>query len=303
MKLIKNANVQWMAKRKLFFSFSTILLVLSIGIILVKGINYSIDFKGGSFIHVRFTENIPLDKVRSAFSQQSTTLGDLEIKNTGEPSANEVMIGVKKQEEMGASLATITGILENAFPGKFEVLREEAVGPKIGKELKTQAIWATVLSLVAIILFIAFRFEFKFGVAAVLPLFHDVIIALGLFTALGLEFSLPVVAAFLTLIGYSINDTIIVFDRIRENLRSNFKQSVVDVIDVSINSTLNRTITTSFTTMIAVACVFLIKTSVIRDFAFVMGFGIIIGTYSSVGIASALIASWNPESLRKNKKV
>jgi preprotein translocase subunit SecF len=303
MKLIKNANVKWMAKRKQFFSVSSILLILSIGIILFKGINYSIDFKGGSFIHVRFTEKVALEEVRSVLSQQSGSLGDLEIKNTGDPASNEVMIGVKKQEQMGTSLSAISGILETAFPGKYEVLREEAVGPKIGSELKTQAIWATVLSLVAIILFIAFRFEFKFGVAAVVPLFHDVIIALGLFTALGLEFSLPVVAAFLTLIGYSINDTIIVFDRIRENLRSNYKQSVVDVIDISINSTLNRTLTTSITTMIAVACVFLIKTSVIRDFAFVMGFGIIIGTYSSVGIASAIIASWNPESLRKNKKI
>ncbi|MBL8026691.1 MAG: protein translocase subunit SecF [Fibrobacteres bacterium] len=301
MKFISNANIQWMAKRKLFFGFSIVLVVISIGIILGKGINYSIDFKGGSFIHVKFTENIPLEDVRAAFSGNEE-LGDLEIKNVGESSSNEVMIGVKKHENMGSGLTTISTILESKFPGKYEVMREEAVGPKIGSELKTQALWATILSLLAIILYIAFRFEFKFGVAAVIPLFHDVIITLGVFTALGLEFSLPVVASFLTLIGYSINDTIIVFDRIRENLKANFKSSVVDIIDVSINSTLNRTIATSLATMIAVLCIFIIKTSVIRDFAFVMAFGIVVGTYSSIGIASAIIASWNPESLRKTKK-
>jgi preprotein translocase subunit SecF len=300
MQFFKNPDIKWMAKKNVFFAISTILLVVSIGIILFKGINYSIDFKGGSFVHVRFSENIPLTSVRAALSGHSE-LGDLEIKNTGEPTSNEVMIGIKKQENMGSSLAAITEILGQNYGGKFEVLREEAVGPKIGSELKTQAFLATLLSLVAIVLFIAFRFEFKFGVAAVIPLFHDVIITLGLFTALGLEFSLPVVAAFLTLIGYSINDTIIVFDRIRENLHTNFKQSVVDVIDISINNTLNRTLTTSLTTMIAVICLFMIKTSVIRDFAFVMAFGIIVGTYSSIGVASSIIASWNPEALRKKK--
>ncbi len=302
MKLISNVNIKWMAKRKIFFFFSTLLFISSLTLILVKGINYSIDFKGGSFIHIRFSEKVELSAVRASFAGKTTELGDLEIKNVGAPSANEIMIGVKKQDELGRGLATVTAILEADYPGKFEVMREEAVGPKIGDELKKQAVLATILSLIAIILYVAFRFEFKFGVAAVVPLFHDVVIALGFFTALGLEFSLPVVAAFLTLIGYSINDTIIVFDRIRENIHSNFKNSVFEIIDLSINSTLNRTLITSLTTMIAVICLFMIKTSVIRDFAFVMGFGIIIGTYSSIGVASAILGAWNPESLRKNKK-
>jgi len=175
------------------------------------------------------------------------------------------------------------------------------VGPKVGDELKWKAILSIFLSLIAIILYIWFRFQFRFGIASVIPLFHDVLITLGVFVAMGLEVNLPIVAAFLTLIGYSLNDTIVVFDRVRENLAKDQKSNVTDIIERSINETLSRTINTVGTVLVTLLALYFLGVSVIKDFAFALIVGIIFGTYSSIGVASAILASWTPETLRRAK--
>jgi preprotein translocase subunit SecF len=175
------------------------------------------------------------------------------------------------------------------------------VGPKVGNELKWAAIISIALSLLAQIIYIWFRFQFRFGVAAVIPLFHDVIITLGIFVALGLEMNLSIIAAFLTLIGYSINDTIVVFDRVRENLAKDQRSRVMDIIDRSINETLGRTVITGGTTLLALFALYFLGVGLLKDFALTMIVGIIFGTYSSVGVACSILASWTPEALRKTR--
>jgi preprotein translocase subunit SecF len=303
MRLFKNANFQFVEKRKMFFVFSITLMVLSVGLLVAKGgPNYGIDFKGGSFVHVKFSSSPDLSRLRSVFKTYGE-FGAVIIKGYGRVEDNEVMIGVQKQEEVGVVIKTITEILNKEFSGDFEILREEAVGPKIGKELRWRSILSILLSLLAVILYIWLRFQFKFGLSAIAALFHDVVITLGVFSALDLEVSLPIIAAFLTIIGYSLNDTIVVFDRIRENLFGQRKLGILEVINRSINQSLGRTVVTSLTTLIAVLSLYFLGVSVIKDLAFALIVGVIIGTYSSIGVASSILASWNPDTLRKAKRV
>jgi len=265
------------------------------------GPNYGIDFKGGSLIQVQFKGSPPLAEIRRVFGNEPQ-LGGVEIKRYGEIKNNEVLIGVQKSTEIASTVEAVSGVLEKAFSGEYEIRREEAVGPKIGNELKWKALLSIFVSLFAIVLYIWLRFQFRFGIAAIAALFHDVTITLGVFSVLNLEVSLPIIAAFLTIIGYSLNDTIVVFDRIRENLFSEKKLSILDIINKSINQSLGRTVVTSVTTLFAVTSLYFLGVSVIKDLAFALIIGVIVGTYSSVGVASALIAAWSPEALKQKKR-
>jgi preprotein translocase subunit SecF len=254
-----------------------------------KGFNYGIDFAGGSIIQVKFEKAPDLNTIRSVVDELK--LGETIIQNFG--TDEEVLIRVVKNDKDLKSVSDNIqiGLKEKMKDNKFEVERVEQVGPQVGKELKKMAVYAVLYSLIGILIYVAFRFQLIFSVAAVAALFHDVIITMGFFSLLGKEISISVVAAILTLVGYSLNDTIVVFDRIRETMKEDKegKISLKDLMNLSINETLSRTIITSFLTLLTVIALYFFGGEVINGFAFALLIGIIIGTYSSIAVASALV--------------
>ena len=385
-ELFKTPDIDWMGKAKYFYALSAILLIAGWTSVFLKGgpagggLPYSIDFKGGTNVDVRFAQPPNIEKLRSGLTAQG--LGDSEIQSIGDianPSANEVLIFVGQKggsEEAGevsktrilnalntiygvqnsskpdfnaatpASLAafltqhdplllstnagdryqvlaknildyrdsTMQGVLTNfdelssvsgVTPAVLNVLKDnyalgsfairgvEIVGPKVGGELRRQAIYVTLYALGGMLVYIAFRFELVYGAAAVLAVFHDVLITLGFFSLLHFEISLTVIAALLTLVGYSMNDTIVIFDRIRENNRLLRRQPFIEIVNKSINQTLSRTILTSGLTFLTVLVLFLMGGQVLRAFSFALVVGIVVGTYSSFGIAAPLVVAWN----------
>lgn len=278
-----------MGKAYYFFAFSGLLIAISIALMVTKGFNYGIDFAGGSIIQVKFEKAPDLNSIRSVVDELK--LGETIIQNFG--TDEEVLIRVVKNDKdlKNVSDSIQLGLKEKMKDNKFEVERVEQVGPQVGKELKKMAIYAVLYSLIGILIYVAFRFQIIFSVAAVVALFHDVIITMGFFSLMGKEISISVVAAILTLVGYSLNDTIVVFDRIRETMHEDKegKISLRDLMNLSINETLSRTIITSFLTLLTVIALYFFGGEVINGFAFTLLIGIIIGTYSSIAVASALV--------------
>ena len=306
MRFLHNVNIDFLSKRKFFYLLSTTLIVIGFAIFLIKGINLGIDFKGGTEILVRFQNPIPIQDVRSAMDKSGLT--GSEIKTMG--GENDILIRTAESGEGAAISNTIRDGLNKNFPeNKFEVLRIDKVGPTIGKELRIAAIYATLFSLVAILIYLAFRFEFVYAVGAVIALFHDVFITIGMiaifsliFPSLNLELSEGMVAAFLTLIGFSSNDTVIVFDRIRENIKLYKNEDILKVMNKSINTTLSRTIITSGTVFLTVLILFIFGGEVNRSFAFTFLIGIVTGTYSSVYVASAFVVDIKYAQKRRKLK-
>jgi preprotein translocase subunit SecF len=385
-ELFKEPNIDWMGKAKYFYALSAILLIVGWTSIFLKGgpggggLPYSIDFKGGTNVDVRFAQPPNIDKIRSGLTAQG--LGNSEIQTISDiasSGSNEVLIFVEQKgqgEEAGeasktrvlSALNTIYGVANTSKPdfnaatpstlatfltqrdplllstnagdryqqlakkildyrdtsnrgvltnfddlskiggvtptvldtlkanyalGSFAIRGVEIVGPKVGGELRRQAIYVTLYALGGMLVYIAFRFELVYGAAAVLAVFHDVLITLGFFSLLHFEISLTVIAALLTLVGYSMNDTIVIFDRIRENNRLLRRQPFADVVNKSINQTLSRTILTSGLTFLTVLVLFLMGGQVLRAFSFALVVGIVVGTYSSFGIAAPLVVAWN----------
>jgi preprotein translocase subunit SecF len=293
MRFLGKTAVDFVGRRRKAFFLSGVIIVAGLVSLVVKGgPDLGIDFEGGTLIQLRFEHPIQVDMVRSALDEAG--YGNLEIQTFA--SGDEVLIRAPYSEDEDVA-ETIKSSIEGTFTGNpFDVRREEIVGPKIGSELGRRALWAIIASLIAILGYIAFRFEFRFAVAAVAALFHDVLVTLGLFSLTGREISLPVVAAFLTIVGYSLNDTIVVFDRIREDLRKYHKDRYEGVINASINETLSRTIMTSVTTLIVVLFLFFMGGEVLRDFSFALMIGVIVGTYSSVFVASPILVEWHIKS-------
>ena len=294
MQFFRETNIDFLSKRKIAIAISGFLILMGVISLVVKGgPTYGIDFLGGTEVHVKFEQNQTTAAVRNALS--SLGYGNAEIKQFG--SAQDYLIRVQQQQEGGTQISdSILDALRKAFPNDPPEMRSvDSVGPKIGQELRDAAIWAVLIALALLLLYISYRFEFVFAVGAVVALFHDVLITLGFFSLLDFEISLAVVAAFLTLVGYSLNDTIVVFDRIRENLKVHRRESmgIGRIINLSINQTLNRTILTSGTTLLVVVILYLFGGEVIHDFAFCMLAGIIVGTYSSIYIAAPLVAEWH----------
>lgn len=376
MRIFKNLQIDWMKNRKIFFIISTVLFAAGMLSLIFKGLEFGIDFKGGTEIVLRFDQDIQISEVRNLIS--GTGLGEVEVKTYGdansvlirtelqdlpkevvpkvietlkntiskgndtiqvtmqEPSQNFVVVqfptpetanmmydylnaeGFKNlkmsEEATNTQLRVRIGIsewikesLQEKFKNnRFTVMREDRVGPKVGDELKTDAIIAVVLSLLGILIYLAFRFKLIFATGAVVALFHDVLITLGLYSILysimpfNLQIDLTVVAAFLTLVGYSINDTVIVFDRVREIIKIHKNEPIEKLMNMSINKTMSRTILTGGTTLLAVAVLFVLGGEVLRPFAFTLFFGIIIGTYSSIFVASALVLEY---AQRKKAKI
>jgi preprotein translocase SecF subunit len=299
MQIFKATHFDFTSRRKIAFFVSMGLIVVGlISLAVHRGPSFSIDFAGGTLLQIQFEKDLSVQQIRSALDEIGW--GDAEIQKFGQ--AKEFLIRVKKQE-VGTKVGDqIKSALTKEFPdNKFQVRREEKVGPKIGEELKSKAVWAILYAMIGILIYISWRFEFKFAVGAIAALFHDVLITVGIFSLLNKEISLAIVAALLTIVGYSLNDTIVVFDRIREDLALMRSQTYEAIINASINQTLGRTIITSLTTLLVVICLFALGGEVIRDFAFALMIGVIVGTYSSIFVASPVLIEWHSRLLAKKK--
>ncbi|MBI5727681.1 MAG: protein translocase subunit SecF [Ignavibacteriales bacterium] len=376
MRVFQSLNVDWMGKRKFFYGLSTTIFVLGMLSILIRGLEFGIDFKGGTELELQADKTFEISALRNAVS--NIGLGDLEVKSFGgdknvlirtelqtipqdiftklqaaiEKDIDAVSPGVVKtvKEKTEASItyefaspelanSVVEGIfakgfqagrvseevtntqmivrvgiadwikesLRNKLPSyKFEVRRAEIIGPKVGKELKIDAVIAITLSLLGILVYLAFRYKFIFATGAVVALFHDVLITLGLFAifygvipGLNLEMNLTVMAAFLTLIGYSINDTVIVFDRVRETIKLHKTEPLFNLMNMAVNKTMSRTVLTGGTTLLSCIVLLIFGGEVLRAFAFTLTFGIITGTYSSVFVASAIVLDYTEKTGKK----
>ena len=294
MQFLTNTNINFIDSRKYAITLSVLMILAGlISLAVHHGPRLSIDFRGGSIVELKVDPPIDVGDLREALKNAGVKAN--QVTTFGGP--DEILIYLDKKvdasEQSAVGDKTVRQVVAEAFPDhKVELRREETVGPKIGEELRKGATNAIFVSLILIVLYITLRFVFNFGLAAVLTLVHDVLITLGLFSLLNKEISLSIVAAFLTIIGYSLNDTIVVFDRIRENMRLRRKESYDEVINRSINETLSRTFITSLTTLFVAAMLFAVGGPVIHDFAFALTIGVVVGTYSSIYIASPLLVLW-----------
>lgn len=284
MKLIKEKlNFDFMSKRKLTMIFSVTLMLISVGSFFTQGLNLGIDFTGGTLVEVGYSEAVDLESVRSALA--TSEFSEATVQYFG--SASDVLIRVAPRE--GVNTAEISGaILELLLTGgqSLEMRRVEFVGPQVGEELTEDGGLAMIYALLGILIYVALRFQMRFSVGAIVALIHDVVITIGIFSVLQLDFDLTVLAAILAVIGYSLNDTIVVFDRIRENFHKMRKVTSIEVINTSLNQTLNRTIMTSITTLLVLIALFLVGGEIIHGFSTALIIGVLIGTYSSIFVAS-----------------
>ena len=300
MELLKNTNINFMAAKNVGFTISSICFVLSLFMIF-SGLNLGIDFRGGTMIGLNFSEEVEIQEIRAAMQSipiegQEFDLSTEEIKHFG--NNTDVMIKIKIRDDAPKNFAQeIVNHLYQTMNEKVPedknnfILSVEMVGPKVGSELSGKALWSIISALGLILFYISIRFEFKFALGAILALVHDVIITLGIFSFTGYEITLGTVAAFLTIVGYSLNDTIVILDRIRENMKSSGTVLFESTINKSINQSLSRTLITSLTTLLVIIVLIYAGGEIIRPFAFTMLVGVIIGTYSSIYIASGLLAS------------
>ena len=303
MEFFKNPSINFVGAMKPAFSASTALVVISAVLMLIHGgPRLSIDFTGGSVLQVKMAPVPEVEDIRSALEGK----GYAGVQVTEFGSADEFLITVATPDEAVETLDAaqiLLNDLRGQLPGtEIELRREESVGPKIGGELRTAAANSIVAALALIVLYITFRFVFRYGIAAIMALVHDVTLTLGIFSLLNFEISLSIIAAFLTIIGYSLNDTIVVFDRIRENMKLRRKESYREVINRSINECLSRTVLTSVTTLVVALVLYFMGGPVIHDFAFALCFGVVVGTYSSMFIASPILVWWSERRLADKKR-
>ena len=296
MRLFKKTNIDFIGKRKFFYALSSSIILIGMVSILIKGISYGIDFQGGTEIVLAFQQKVEISDVRIALTKVG--LGKSEIKSYG--GENNILVRTAEQAEGTAIADKIKSVIQTSFPDKkFDVVKEDKIGPKIGKELRRDAMYAIFWAFIAILVYVAIRFKFAYGMGAVIALVHDVFATLGflsilngLIPGLNLEISQEIIAAFLTLIGVSVNDTVVIFDRIRENEKIYRSMSLNDIMNKSLNDTLSRTIITSATIFFVLIVLLIFGGEVNRGFAFTMAFGIVTGTYSSIYIASAFVLDW-----------
>jgi len=293
MQLIRSdTHIDFIGKRKIAMAVSGILLLLSIGLLVFKGLNFGIDFTGGTLVEMKFKQPPAIADVRN--SLKPAGYGQAIIQEYGAPDEILIRVQNKSSEESSTISTAVLDALTTRFGADdVQMRRVEFVGPQVGEELTRAGIMAVLVAMLAILIYVTFRFELSFGLGADAALLHDVTMVLGLFALTGKEFSLPVVAALLTVIGYSLNDTIVVFDRIRENLAANRKKKKPDdektIVNASVNQTLARTLMTSLTTLLVVVALFFLGGEVIHGFALALMAGIIVGTYSSIYIASPVM--------------
>ena len=271
---------------KLFNLISLGLVVASILLLFFKGLNFGVDFKGGTLIELRSNDkNINVTSLRQSFSKMN--LGDFNVKKFG--NENDFLIKIEKKDTSANAIEIIKKDLTSSIGGSFNFRRVENVGPKVSAELLKSGVIAIALSLAAMLFYIWIRFEWQFSLGAILALFHDVIITLGLFSLFSLEINLSIVAAVLTIVGYSMNDTVVIYDRVRENLRKFSDIKIFELTNISINETLSRTIITSITTLLALVSIYLFGGEVLKGFSLAMIMGVVFGTYSSIYIANPIL--------------
>ena len=293
MQLFKNeTHFDFMGKIKPAMVFSSLLILVGlISIAISGGLKYGIDFAGGTLVQLQFKNPPDIEVIRDGL--KTIGLGDSTIQEFG--SKKDILIRVEKSEE---KLEAVGAMVRRSLSGEFNIEeitleRVEMVGPKVGRDLREKALLSILYAIIGIVIYISWRFEFQYAIAAIIALIHDVLVTMGAFSIFDKEFTLVIVAAFLTIIGYSLNDTIVVFDRIRENLRRRGKFSTTDIINASINQTLSRTLLTSGTTLLVVVALFFFGGEIIHDFSFALLVGIFIGTYSSIFIASVFLVYWD----------
>lgn len=293
MEIIKKTNIDFLGKRKVAFGISILLSlagVLCVAMIVAGKANMGIDFSGGASANMVFARPVPIEDARAALDKAGLHGAELQSFTDG----SKMLVRIKRTDiPTDQVVDRMKGAFETAFPdNKVSVESSAAIGPTVGKALQKDALMAILISFAGIILYIAWRFEFRFGIAATVATFHDVLAVLAIFYIMDKEITLLVVTALLTVAGYSLTDTVVVFDRIRENLKLRQKDNLIDIINSSINEVLSRTIVTSMTAFLVVLALFLIGGEVLHDFAFAMMMGIIVGTYSSIFVASPLLYVW-----------
>ena len=282
----KDTNIDFMKSRKLGFVISGLMVVLSIVCIMVKGFNYGIDFSGGILMEVKAPEQVNIEEMRKTLSH--VDLDDINIQTIGE-SGDEVMIRAQAKEMNEKEQMAAIKAIKSELGSAYEYRRVELVGPQVGDELKLDGIIASIIAVLAITLYIWIRFEWQFALGAMIGLIHDLITIVGLLSFFGFDFSLTTVAAILTLAGYSVNDTVVTYDRIRENLRKFKKMPQYDLLNKSINDIFSRTILTGLTTMLAAASLFVFGGDTLRSFSFVILWGVVVGSYSSIYVSATFL--------------
>ena len=306
MQIIKNSKIDFLSKSRFTILLSGALILAGIfSLIINNGPKLSIDFKGGTLITVQYTKTVNINDLRSRLknvniSGQSFDFSTSEIKHFGNTSSVAIRIANLENESENFSQNFIK-ILKNIYPDALPeskddfILSIDKVSPKVGSELSGKAIMAILYAITLILIYISFRFEFTFAIGAIAAIAHDVIITLGIFSILGYEISLSVIAAFLTIVGYSLNDTIVIFDRIRENLKILKRESAIETVNKSINESLSRTIITSLTTLFVVLTLYFFGGEVIHYFSFALIIGVLVGTYSSIFVASLIVVYMQPK--------
>ncbi len=287
---MKLKNIRFNGYYKFFNYLSLILVILSFIILFFKGLNFGVDFKGGTLIEIRANDKqINISTLRNAFSNMN--LGDVAIKKFG--SDIDYLIKFKKKDADQNLIQNIKNKLNKQIGTGFEIRRVENVGPKVSSELLKGGLIAIVVALSAMLFYIWIRFEWQFSIGAIAALFHDVILTIGVFSLFGLEINLSIVAAILTIVGYSMNDTVVIFDRVRENLKKHIDIKIFELTNLSINETLSRTIITSLTTLLALLSIYIFGGEILKGFSLAMILGVIFGTYSSIYIANPILVYLN----------
>jgi len=305
MRFFGKTNIDFMRQRKIWYVVSATIILFGFISLATKGLHFGIDFLGGTELVVEFTQGVEIGDVRTAMDRIG--FGNAEIKTFG--SERDILIRTAEQGEGTTIAERIRSGLQEDFPrNPFTVLKEDKIGPKIGAELRRGALYAVIASLIVICLYVAFRFKFIYGVGAVVALFHDVLVTLGLVSIfdgltpqLNLEISQNMIAAFLTLVGLSVNDTVVIFDRIRENQKIFRSMGLIELINKSLNETLSRTVITMGTIFLVLSVLFLFGGEVNRGFSFALVVGIVTGTYSSIYIASAVVLEWTERAAMKKR--
>jgi len=287
MQLFKaGTKIDFMGKRKLAFVFSAVILLVAAGALVARGLSLGIDFTGGTLVELGYEQDADIPAIRAVLEQGG--YGDSSVQQFG--TARDVLIRLAQSEQSSSKISNeVFGLLSEAVEGKVELRRVEFVGPQVGEELTEDGALAVLVALMAILVYVALRFEWKFAVGSVIALVHDVLFVVGLFALLQIEFDLPVLAAVLAVIGYSLNDTIVVYDRVRENFRKMRKGTPKEIINISLNHTLSRTLVTSLTTVLVLLALFFLGGEIIHGFAFALLVGVLVGTYSSIYVASTAV--------------
>ncbi|RQV93506.1 protein translocase subunit SecF [bacterium] len=300
LQFFKKTNIDFISRRKAAILFSATIIIAGLIVMIINGPKWSIDFQGGLEIQIRFQNDVSDGDIRAALT--GIEIGEVKTV-TGLGQKEDFLIRTKEEGDFAELQRQISDKLDAAFASNpHEIRGVDVVGPKVGQELRRQAIISAIVAMILLVIYISWRFEFKFAVGGVIALLHDVLVTMAFFAFFGYEFSLSVLAAFLTLIGFSLNDTIVIYDRIRENLKKLRQISLAEIMNQSINETLSRTIITSLTVFLTILVLFIFGGPVLRGFSFAMLVGVVTGVYSSVFIAAPVVLEWSERSALKGKK-